>query len=451
MSAAPAAGGAVRRTVPVLLAFIAVFIAAVNLRAGIASLGPVLSDVLAAFGAGGEMAGAVTALPGLFFAVMGLLAVPLASRFGLSTMLTAGMVLTLIGLAVRPWMGDIWIFLVLTASVVAGIALANVLLPAWIKSHGGRHIVALMTIYTSVLGLSGAVGPLSALLFEWRGAPFVWSFLAAAQVVVWLVVAARTGYDFPSGARTTVVPDEAAPVDTAPEAAVAGTAPLQATAPADPAAEAVATESAPAGGLKGSLWRAPTAVFLMLFFGLQSTNAYIQMGWLPQIYRDAGVSPAVGSVGLALVGALNVIGGLVMPTVLARVRSAVLLPVLFSILTAVGYAGLLVVPDVLPLLWAIILGVGGFCFPTALALIPASSRDPLVTARLSGFVQPFGYCLAAVGPFLVGVAYGRSGDWTLILAVLILATVLMAIFGSRAARRGFIDDELQEAARRRSV
>ena len=451
MTAAPAGRDGALRGVPVLLAFIAVFIAAVNLRAGIASLGPVLSDVLAAFGAGGEMAGAVTALPGLFFAVMGLLAVPLASRFGLSTMLTAGMVLTLIGLAVRPWMGDIWIFLVLTASVVAGIALANVLLPAWIKSHGGRHIVALMTIYTSVLGLSGAVGPLSALLFEWRGALFVWSFLAAAQVVVWLVVAARTGYDFPSGARTTVVPDEAAPVDTAPEAAVAGTAPLQATAPADPAAEAVATESAPAGGLKGSLWRAPTAVFLMLFFGLQSTNAYIQMGWLPQIYRDAGVSPAVGSVGLALVGALNVIGGLVMPTVLARVRSAVLLPVLFSILTAVGYAGLLVVPDVLPLLWAIILGVGGFCFPTALALIPASSRDPLVTARLSGFVQPFGYCLAAVGPFLVGVAYGRSGDWTLILAVLILATVLMAIFGSRAARRGFIDDELQEAARRRSV
>jgi CP family cyanate transporter-like MFS transporter len=451
MSAAPAAGGAVRRAVPVLLAFVAVFVAAVNLRAGIASLGPVLSEVLAAFGASGGMAGAVTALPGLFFAVMGLLAVPLASRFGLSTMLTAGMVLTLVGLAVRPWVGDIWIFLVLTASVVAGIALANVLLPAWIKSHGGRHIVALMTIYTSVLGLSGAVGPLSALLFEWRGALFVWSFLAAAQVVVWLVVAARTGYDFPSGARTTVVPDEAATVDTAPEAAVAGTAPLEATALTGPEAVAEATESAPAAWLKGSLWRAPTAVFLMLFFGLQSTNAYIQMGWLPQIYRDAGVSPAVGSVGLALVGALNVIGGIVMPTVLARVRSAVLLPVLFSILAAVGYAGLLVVPDVLPLLWAIILGVGGFCFPTALALIPASSRDPLVTARLSGFVQPFGYCLAAVGPFLVGIAYGRSGDWTLILTVLIVATVLMALFGSRAARRGYIDDELMEAARRRSV
>ena len=463
MTAAPAPGGGLRRTVPVLLAFVAVFVAAVNLRAGIASLGPVLADVLAAFGAGGGMAGAVTALPGLLFAVMGLLAVPLASRFGLSAMLTAGMVLTLVGLVVRPWVGDIWIFLVLTASVVAGIALANVLLPAWIKNHGGRHIVALMTIYTSVLGLSGAVGPLSALLFEWRGALFVWSFLAAAQVVVWLIVAARTGYDFPSGARTRVVEEDTA---TAPEAEVAGTAPVADEAaqvpeaggaptapdctPVAPMPEAGAGSSAPAGWLRGSLWQAPTAVFLMLFFGLQSTNAYIQMGWLPQIYRDAGVSPAVGSVGLALVGALNVIGGLVMPTVLARVRSAVLLPVLFSILTAVGYAGLLLVPDVLPLLWSVILGVGGFCFPTALALIPASSRDPFVTARLSGFVQPFGYCLAAVGPFLVGVAYGRSGDWTLILTVLIVATVLMALFGSRAARRGFIDDELMEAARRRA-
>lgn len=425
MTAAPAGRDGALRSVPVLLAFIAVFIAAVNLRAGIASLGPVLSDVLAAFGAGGSMAGAITAMPGLFFAVMGLAAVPLASRFGLSTMLTAGMILTLVGLAVRPWVGDIWIFLVLTASVVAGIALANVLLPAWIKSHGGRHIVALMTIYTSVLGLSGAVGPLSALLFQWRGALFVWAILAAAQVVVWFVVAARTGYDFPAGSRARVDAAEA-------EAGSADTAAPDA-----------------AGWLRTSLWRAPTAVFLMLFFGLQSTNAYIQMGWLPQIYRDAGLAPAIGSVGLALVGALNVAGGIVMPALIDRVRSAVLFPVLFSILTAVGYAGLLLTPDVLPLLWAVILGLGGFCFPTALALIPASSRDPLVTARLSGFVQPFGYLLAAAGPFLVGLEYGRTGQWTGILTALILATVFMALCGYRAARHGYIDDELIAAARRR--
>ena len=448
MTAVPAGRGTGRgggsRAVPVLLAFVAVFIAAVNLRAGIASLGPVLADVLAACGAGGSMAGAVTAMPGLFFAIMGLLAVPLASRFGLSAMLTAGMVLTLAGLALRPWVGDIWIFLALTASVVAGIALANVLLPAWIKNHGGRHIVALMTIYTSVLGLSGALGPLSALLFEWRGALFAWAILAAAQVVVWLIVAARTGFDFPSGGRTRIPHDDIA------EAAPGPAASTPAEAASAPEAEATsAAGAAPADWLRTSLWKAPTAIFLMLFFGLQSTNAYIQMGWLPQIYRDAGLDASVGSIGLSLVGALNVIGGLVMPTLIDRVRNAALFPVLFSVITAVGYAGLLLVPDVLPLLWAAILGLGGFCFPTALALIPAKSRNPLVTARLSGFVQPFGYLLAAAGPFLVGVVYGRTGEWSGILVVLILVTVLMALCGFRGARTGWIDDELMGASRPR--
>jgi MFS transporter, CP family, cyanate transporter len=391
-------------TVPVLLAVVAVFVAAINLRAGIASLGPVLGEVLDAFGAAGWLAGVVTAIPGLFFALMGLAAVPLASRLGLSGALTAGMVLTLIGLAVRPWVGQIWVFITLTAFVVAGIALANVLLPAWIKNHGRHRTVALMTIYASALGLSGAIGPLSALFFDgpdgWQWALFVWASFAAVQVVVWMVVSARTGFDFPSVA----VPED--------------------------------------GRRDGSLWRAPTAVFLMAFFGLQSMNAYIQMGWLPQIYIDSGAPASVGAIALALIGALNIVGGLVMPVIISRVRHLGVFPVLFSALSAAGYLGLYVAADVTPLLWAFLLGLGGFCFPTALALIAARSRTALTTARLSGFVQPFGYFVAAAGPLLVGVLYDITGQWSAILLTLVAGTVAMAVAGYRASRRGYIDDEL---------
>ncbi|MGD6980758.1 MULTISPECIES: MFS transporter [Citricoccus] len=390
-------------TVPVLLAVIAVFVAAINLRAGIASLGPVLGGVLDAFDAAGWLAGVVTAIPGLFFALMGLAAVPLARRLGLSTALTAGMVLTLIGLAVRPWVGQIWVFIVLTAFVVAGIALANVLLPAWIKNHGRRRTVALMTVYTGVLGVSGAVGPLSALFFHgedsWRWALFVWASFAAVQVVVWVIVSARTGFDFPS----------------------------------------VSVSGAEPGG---SLWRAPTAVFLMAFFGLQSMNAYVQMGWLPQIYIDSGAPASVGAVALALIGALNIVGGLVMPFLISRVHNLTLFPVLFSAFSATGYLGLYVAADLMPLLWALLLGLGGFCFPTALALIAARSRTALVTARLSGFVQPFGYFVAAAGPLLVGIVYDITGQWSVILLALVAGTVAMALAGFRASRPGYIDDEL---------
>jgi len=388
-----------------LLLFAAVFVAAFNLRSGISSLGAVLADALAAFGVGGSLAGVITAIPGLFFSVLGLLAVPLATRMGLSRTLFIGMALSLLGLAARPWVGDIWAFMVLTVFVTVGIALANVLLPAWIKNHGGRHIVALMTVYGSVLGISGAAGPLTALLSDdFRWALFLWAVPAALQVVVWFVVVLRVGRDVPTSTS--------------------------------PRAEQAGVEK------QVSLWRSPTAVFLMMFFGLQSMHAYIQMGWLPKILVDHGVSASTASLALAWVGSFNIVGGLIMPVIIDRLRSIVWLPVLFSALMAAGYLGLWLAPSASPLLWASLLGVGGFCFPTAIALIPARSRVPLVTARLSGFVQPVGYVIAAVGPLVVGVVRESTGDWSLILPVLAAICVLMGAVGFRAARASFVDDEL---------
>lgn len=399
-----------RTVLPALLLFTAVFIAAFNLRAGISSLGAVLADTLDAFQVGGSLAGVITAIPGLFFAIFGLLAVPLAIRLGLTRTLFLGAALAVIGLAARPWVGDIWVFIVLTALVTTGIAVANVLLPAWIKNHGGRHIVALMTVYGSVLGFSGAVGPLTAVLSgapdAWRWALFLWTIPAALQVLVWFGLVLRVGRDVPSSTPPHTPGHAGGPVRSV------------------------------------SLWRSPTAVFLMLFFGLQSMHAYIQMGWLPKIYVDHGVSAATASLALALTGSFNIIGGLIMPAIIHRLRSIVWLPVLFSALMGAGYLGLWLAPATTPMLWAALLGVGGFCFPTAIALIPARSRVPLVTARLSGFVQPIGYVIAAAGPLLVGVVREATGGWSVILPVLMVLCALMAAVGFRAARNVSIDEEL---------
>ncbi|WP_312898676.1 MFS transporter [Corynebacterium variabile] len=402
-----------RKNLSLLFLLLAVTVAALNLRTGIASLGPVLDDVLDAFGASGSLAGAITAMPGVFFGIMGLAAVPLATRIGLSRALFGGMLLTLLGLAVRPWVGDVAVFLVLTACVVGGIALGNVLLPAWIKSHGGRHAVVLMTLYSAGLGASGALGPLSAMWFSgegaWKRALFIWVFLAVAQVLVWAFVVPRTGLDIP------------------------GAGPASAT-----------TEDAETARRlrETSLWRSPTARFLMLFFGLQAMNAYIQMGWLPKIYTDNGVSSSTASIGLSVIGALNIVGGLLMPGIIARVTDLRPFPAVFAALTGLGYVGLWLAPSTVPLLWAVLLGIGGCCFPTAIALIPARSRTPLVTARLSGFVQPLGYFIAGLGPFVLGVVHEQVGSWDGILIVLVCTAVLMGVLGVLAGKRTVIDDEL---------
>jgi CP family cyanate transporter-like MFS transporter len=194
-----------------------------------------------------------------------------------------------------------------------------------------------------------------------------------------------------------------------------------------------------------SLWRSPTARFLMLFFGLQAMNAYIQMGWLPTMYTDSGVSSSTASIGLAVIGAFNIAGGVVMPTVIDRVRDLRPFPALFAVLTAAGWLGMWLAPSTVPLLWSVLLGLGGFCFPTAIALIPARSRSPLVTARLSGFVQPVGYFIAGLGPFVIGVVYDRVGNWDGIIAVLTVIAVLMGVLGVLAGKNTVIDDELTAA------
>ncbi|KQB83551.1 MFS transporter [Corynebacterium oculi] len=387
-----------------LILALAVGLAALSLRPAIVAVGSVLDQISAAYQAPSSLSGLLTSLPGICFALFGVAAVPLSRRLGLTGTLVLAMALEVIGQALRPVMGDMWGFIALTGLVVIGIALVNVLLPAWVKSVGGRQAVRLMTIYTTVLSVGMFLGPLSPMLTDsWRGVLWIWAGVAALQLPVWLWLL---------------------------RSAQAAPKPSRAPAP-----------------IAGSLWRSPLAVSIMMFFGLQSMNAYVQMGWLPTILADAGASAEVASVGLALVGGLGIIGGVVVPRIVARSAHAHWVIVGFAACTAVGYLGLICAPLAAPYLWSALLGVGGFCFLMALALMPARTGAPEVTARLSAFVQSVGYLLAAAGPLLVGVVHEAVGRWEPILWALLASSLAMALVGWRAGREGSVDAQLARQGR----
>ncbi|WKD59611.1 MFS transporter [Corynebacterium caspium] len=385
-----------------LLIISGVILAAVNLRAAIVVVGSVLDEIVATYQAPGGAVGILTALPGFCFAIFGLLAVPISRRLGLSNTLLAAGIILLLGQIFRPFMPTIWAFILLTGVAVAGIAITNVLLPAWIKAFGGKSTVLLMTLYTSFLGIGSAIGPLSPLIFDnpanWRWAVLIWAIPVIAQVAVWIFLRGDT-------------PIETATYKTG-----------------------------------KTLWHSPTAVWLMLFFGLQSMTAYVQMGWLPKILIDAGASASQGAIALSLLGVFGFIGGLVVPGLIAKYRHVGYLAAFFSSLTFCGYLGLIFAPLTAPYLWATLLGIGGFCFVTAIALIPARTRDPQITARLSGFVQPLGYLLAACGPLTVGVAYGAVERWEPILFILAGLALVMGAVGFLAGRYRIVDAELSEGS-----
>jgi MFS transporter, CP family, cyanate transporter len=395
-------------TVGGALALVAVALVSVDLRPGATSVGPVLAEASQALGMGTTAAGALTALPGLCFAAVGALAVALARRVGVSGGLALGLVAVTVGLFARSVVGSAAAFGALTVLALGGMAVGNVLAPAWIKRHSADGSVALMTVYGTGLVAGGALGSLLAAPLSdaapggWRAALGVWALLAAVTVVPWWVIARREHTD-----------------------------------PADHDAPMVAPQ--------GRLRTSRTAVALAAYFGVQSMNAYVQFGWLPQIYRDAGLPAVTAGTLLAWLSALGIVGGLVMPRFVARAPDVSWAVWWLGAALLAGYVGLLLAPADRawePWLWATLLGVAGWSFPAAIAMITVRTRDPRVTAQLSGFVQPAGYLLAAAGPFLVGVMHSVGGGWTAVLLFLAASAVAMTAAGLLVARPRFVDDEL---------
>lgn len=397
--------GAGRHTVAPWLALLAVALISVNLRPGASAIGPVLEEVQRGLGLGGASSGLLTALPGLCFGAVGAVAVALARRVGVTTGIWLGLLAVVAGLLLRVLTGSGWVFLTLTGLALAGMAVGNVLVPAWIKRHSLGSAVGLMTVYSVGLTLGGALSALLAAPVSaaapggWRTALGLWGVVAVLSLVVWLLV----GYV-----------ERRAP---------GGVAPL------------VRSRGAPMSS-------SPTAVALAALFGIQAMNAYVQFGWLPQVYRDAGLSATYAGALQALLSLITVVGSLAMPTVIARSRTLAPYMVVFGVLLAVGYLGLLALPTTVPWLWAVVLGVAGFAFPTVIALITARTRRPSVTARLSGFVQPVGYALAALGPFLVGLLHDATGGWDAVLWLLAATAVPFVWAGLRVSGPVLVDDEL---------
>jgi CP family cyanate transporter-like MFS transporter len=265
-----------------------------------------------------------------------------------------------------------------------------------------------MTLYSVVLAIGGSAGASLAVLLAggaadgWRSSLLFWGAVMAVPVVVWAVVLTRAGHDFPP-----------APPSTGPR-----------TAP------------------RASLLRSPTAIALTIMFALQSLNAYTQFGMLPQILTDSGIAPGRAGLLVGLIAGWGLVGGLVMPTVIARAPGLRFVVASFGALTTIGYLGLLLAPTASPVLWACVLGVGGFAFPTAIALLPARTRSPLITARLSGATQPVGYLLAALGPILAGMLLDVTGTSATVLWFLAGTGVLLSIAGYRAGLPRTVDDEL---------
>ncbi|MCL3836450.1 hypothetical protein [Aeromicrobium duanguangcaii] len=133
-----------------------------------------------------------------------------------------------------------------------------------------------------------------------------------------------------------------------------------------------------AGAAVGNVILPPLAWAMVACFGAQSAAAYAQFGWYPEILTDDGAGA--------------------------------------------GWLGVLVSPSSVPLLWSVLLGLGG--------------GSSLLT-------QGLGYLVAGLGPFGVGALHDATGSWTAPLVALIASSAVIAAAGDVVSRPRMLEDTLR--------
>ncbi|MFS0839066.1 CynX/NimT family MFS transporter [Paenibacillus sp. 1P03SA] len=400
---------AAARTAGWLLIVGILFIGAV-LRAPLTSVGPLIGTIKGELGISNTLAGMLTTLPLLMFAVISPFAPKWAKKYGIETVLLVAATVLTAGILLRSASGAGTLFLG-TALLGVAIALCNVLLPSLIKRDFPARIGLMTGVYSVSMNLTGAaasgvsVPAASSLELGWKGSLGIWAALSMLALLFWVPQV--------TGVRK-----------------------------ARRVARVSAISANNSGDTNISVWKSPLAWKVTLFMGLQSTFFYAFIAWLPAVLNTRGLSAGYAGWMLSLMQLALLPISFVVPVLAAKMANQRFLVTLTSALFLAGILGLLLGSTALVPLWIILTGIAGGCaFSLAMMFFSLRTRSAQQSAELSGMAQSFGYLLAAAGPILFGFLHDTTGGWTTPLLLLAAIAVLLFIVGQGAAANRFIGEE----------
>ncbi|MDT7704849.1 MAG: transporter, family, cyanate transporter [Pseudonocardiales bacterium] len=384
------------RTTSVLL-LLAILAVALNLRAPIVAVSPVLDTIRADLAIGAGTAGLLTSLPVLCFSLATPLASWLLARAGLERGVLVALGVLLAGTALRSVDGLTW---AIVGTIIIGIAITvgNVAVPVVI----GRDIAParagiVLGAYTAVLNVGSMITlsltvPLAAAV-GWRSALLAWGALAVVAAGFWW-----------AGTRGSSA-----------QAVAAGTA----------------ADEEPAGPV---WWRRPVVWALTIAFAGQAFAYYGVTAWLPLLLRDElGMDPSAAGLSSSVFQISAIVGAFGVPALLrlfAGPRPALLVVCAAWALLPLG---LLLAPHY----WAVWCALGGAAqgggFTVIFSIVVRKARGLTESRRMSALVQGGGYLVAATGPTVVGAVHEATGSWTGPLLVVVASVATLTIAGTLAA------------------
>ncbi|OKL35301.1 CynX/NimT family MFS transporter [Domibacillus mangrovi] len=383
------------------LLIIGIILIGANLRAPLTSVGPLIASIRDSLEMSNILAGTITTVPLLTFALLSPLAPKLAQHFSMEFALFISLFSLTIGMAIRSF-GGVETLFIGTILIGASIAIGNVLLPSFIKHNFAQNIGLVTGIYAVSMNLFGALGsgisiPLSSISgLGWSGALGCWGILSLLTIFLWLPQLRNKHKAVKFGQMEKKVTSI-------------------------------------------NLWRSKLAWNVTLFMGFQSSIFYTVITWLPEILEQKGVNTHEAGWMLSLMQ-LSMLPVMFIVSILAgRLKTQKLLVGVSVVLLIIGLFGVLYGGTLLISLWIIMIGTGvGFAFSLAMMFFSLRTQNTNEAAELSGMAQSLGYLLAAAGPILFGWLHDITHDWTTPLLMLVLTSVIIFITGINAGKKEYV-------------
>lgn len=384
-----------------ILLIMGIVLIAANLRPAITSVGPLIDFIRADLRLSNSMAGLITTIPLIGFALISFLIPKMGHRFGNRLALFAGVIILLCGILIRSMSLTVALFFG-AALVGLGIAICNVLLPGLVRQEFPKKIGLMTSVYSTCLVVfasfaSGLSVPLAqGLGLGWQKALGLWAILAVIAVLVWIPQLGSQNKD--------------------------------------------SHDSQSVQSSQIRLWYSPLAWQVTLFMGLQSFAFYVTITWLPEILHDKGMSISMAGWMLSFMIFIGLPATFFAPILADRLPDQKAIAIAIGIFYFLGYGGLLVGGGIILMtFWIVCIGIAlGASVSLALSYLGLRAANSRQAAELSGMAQSIGYLLAALGPILIGALFDFTHSWTLPLYTLLVAGVIMTIVGIGAGRDKYV-------------